>query len=137
MASLTTSIRSIAEGLRDQLTETVSSLEELYRPSQRSALRDNFKQYGSAFGVYNYSDFREMARRFYEDALTSKDSLYTIIQLSKHTIGIDYNGDMRGIYNARDGDPIAFFKPNFAALGYSSKQQEIEDWKKGKAVWVD
>lgn len=130
-----TTIRSMAEGLRDQWSEAVTTLEELYRPSQRSALRDNFKQYGAAFGVYNFTDFRTMARRFYEDALESNDPGYTIVQMSKHTIGIDYQGEMRGIYSGRDGEPIAFFRPNFAELGYSSKQQELEDWKKGKAVW--
>ncbi len=94
-------------------------------------LRDNFEQYGELFGVYSFRDFKTMAKKFLEEALASKDPKYTIVRLPENKVGVDYNCEFRGVYD-RDGQPVAFFRPNYVQLGYPNKERELEDWKSGK-----
>lgn len=95
-----------------------------------ASLRDNYSQYGERLGVHNVEEYEAMARKFFQENIESADPLCSRVELPHGRIGIDYNGEYRGIYD-EDGNPLAFFPPNFRALGYTSKDEELADWRTG------
>ena len=100
------------------------------KPSITENMKRNFDRFGRDLEAKDLRDFDAMARKFYDEGLKSSDPLYSVVLLPKHRCGIDYNGEFRGIYES-DGKPLAFFKPNFRELGYSSKDDELKDWRSG------
>lgn len=118
------------------LKDDIKQLFSLLRGSRsggRSALGDNFRRFGASFGAYDYEDYVELAQKFYHEGLNSEDPLYSVVNLSGDRIAIDYNGEIRAVYN-KFGDPLAFFRPSFQQLGYTNKVQELEDFRNGKNV---
>lgn len=102
--------------------------------SKKAPLRHNFMKYGVHFGAINFSDYENIARLFGERARASNSSDYSIIELPGGRVGVDFRGEVRGIY-LRDGTPLAFFKPDYKQLGYSSKERELSDWRSGKSMF--
>ena len=92
-------------------------------------LATNFRDFGPSFGVYDYEDFVIMARQFFQEGISAKDSFYTVIDLPDNRVGIDYNGEKRGIYK-KNGEPIAFFRPDFQRRGFTSKSEELAAWRR-------
>ena len=95
-----------------------------------AALRHNFERYGAALGAFNMRDFEMMARQFYADNVNSNDPHCSKVTLSDGRTGIDYNGKLRGIYDD-DGEPLAFYIPDFRAEGFSSRTEEMAHWRTG------
>ncbi len=98
-----------------------------------STLRHNFRRYGIEFGTYDYNSFVQKARKFYRSARESTDDGYSIVEMSRNRVAVDYEGKMRGVYHT-NGEPIAFFKPDYRYMGYDSRQHELEDFRSGKSA---
>lgn len=92
-------------------------------------LRANFERYGREMEATNLEEFSMMAKDFLATASRPGVFGYTFLKLSKDVFAVDYQGEIRGIYR-RNGLPIAFFKPNFKEMGFGSKEEELETWKK-------
>ena len=123
----------MAASLKDEFKQFFSLLRTSKRPGERNALGDNFRKFGTSFGVYDYEDYVALARKFYHEALNSEDNLYSVVTLSDGRTAIDYNGEIRAVFS-KYGDPIAFFRPSFQQLGYQNRIQELADFRNGKNV---
>lgn len=108
-------------------------LKNAFRVSNRNlTLGHNFRKYGLEFGVHDYDEFINKARKFYFTALNSEEEGYTILRLSRHRVAIDYKGEMRGVYDGH-GEPLAFFRPDYHELGYDTPEHELDDFRAGKS----
>jgi len=123
MAGFLSSIKALGNGLGDELSQFMNVL-----GSKRvgGAMGDNYRLYGASFGVYDYEEFVDLARSFFMESMMSDDPAYTVIEMPKGRKLVDYDGNVRGIYD-RSGAPVAFFRPNYRQLGYANKDQELED----------
>lgn len=92
-------------------------------------LRANYERHGEELGAYNVEDYLFMARRFLEVAMEPGNIGYTFLKMGRNAFGVDYQGELRGIYQ-KNGMPMAFFKPDHTLLGYPNKEAELEAWKK-------
>ena len=53
---------------------------------------------------------------------------FTVIDLPRSKKAVDFQGKIRGVYNA-EGQQIAFFKPDYQQLGYRTLQEELREFK--------
>lgn len=123
MAGFLSSIKAFGDGLGDELSQFANVL-GVKRPG--GAMGDNFRLYGASFGVHDFDEFADLARSFFMEAMVSDDPGYTVIDMPKGRKLVDYDGNVRGIYD-KSGTPLAFFRPNYRQLGYANKDQELED----------
>ena len=96
----------------------------------QSAIRHNFERYGAQLGAFNMKDFDALARRFFSEHINSSDPRCSKVRLSDDRIGIDFNGKLRGIFDD-EGEPLAFYVPDFRAEGFSTRAQELAHWRAG------
>ena len=108
-------------------------LQKLRITGNQSALASNYRTYGSSFEVTSFEDFIETAIDFYHDAMASDDPYYTKVKLPGNRVAIDYNSEVRGVFSRR-GRPFAFFRPDYHALGFANRQEELEVFKSGKGI---
>lgn len=121
--------------LKTELKTATSVLNNLGLIPGKSMLWHNFQTYGSQLGAIDFNDFENIACVFFERAYQNSDNPdYSIVRFFDGRIGIDYKGELRGIYSIKHR-PLAFFRPDFKQLGYSSKDRELADWRKGKSVF--
>jgi hypothetical protein len=118
--------------LKEEMQQFTSLLKNA-TASRSTPLGDNFRKFGPSFGVYEYDDFVELAQKFYHEGMNTMDSMYSVISLSSGRTAIDFNGEIRAVYD-KFGSPIAFFRPDYKQLGYSSKIQELQDFRDGKNI---
>ncbi len=125
------SFASWQESLRQELRKANSIFQKFGFTSSGNVLGANFRAYGRSFGVFDFSEFVEHARGFYADALARRgEQGYTILILPNGMKAIDLRGEVRGVFD-KDGNPIAYFRPNYRVLGYATPQEEINDFKQG------
>jgi len=128
--------KTIGDGLSEEVKEFKSLLQRIGLNRDTSALGANFRKYGHTFGTYDFSDFVERAKEFYDKGIQSGDPYYTVVELSGDRVAIDYNCEVRGIFT-REGKPLAFFRHDFRQFGYTSKAAELEDFRQGERVLFD
>lgn len=87
----------------------------------------NYRTYGSEMGFYDFDDYVKYAQRIYREAMANPGG-FTIIDLPRKRKAIDFQGKIRGVYN-HEGEPVAFFKPDFQRLGYKSLQEELREFR--------
>lgn len=92
-----------------------------------SMMMANFRTYGASMGFYEYNDYVSYASRIFKEAMSNPEG-FTVINLPRNRTAIDFQGKLRGVYN-QFGEPIAFFKPDYQQLGYSTLQEELRDFK--------
>ena len=119
---------ALIEMLREEFGEVGSLIRRFRHSPSTSTLGANFRNYGPALGAYDFDAFIDMAEEFYEEGIHSDDPSYTVIRMNGDRVAIDKNGEKRGIYT-RKGKPVAFFKPDFRASGYTSKEEEISAFR--------
>ncbi len=120
------------ESLKEEMQQFASLLRSA-TTSRSNTLGDNFRKFGASFGVYEYEDFVQLAQKFYHEGMNATDSHYSVISLSGGRAAIDYNGEIRAVYD-KFGQPIAFFRPDYKQMGYASKLQELQDFRDGKNI---
>jgi pyocin large subunit-like protein len=112
----------------------MKSIGALFRSSvagRNNHMGHNFRSYGAALGAYDFEDFVEMARQFYDEAMRSRNAAFTTVRLPRGRLAIDRDGELRGVYD-RHGNPLAFFRPNFRHFGYNNKEEELENFRAGR-----
>jgi len=87
----------------------------------------NFRAHGAEMGFYDFEDYVKYAERIYREAMANPDG-FTIIDLPRKRKAVDFQGKLRGVYN-QFGEPMAFFKPDYQKLGYSSAQEELREFR--------
>lgn len=132
--ALTDVFKSLSNGLNEEIKEFRSVLGRIRLTADSSAIGANYRTFGTAFGAYDFDVFMDKAREFYKQGSASSDPLFTIINMSKGRIAIDYDGETRGIYTRR-GKPLAFFKPDFRRSGYRTKADELADFRHGLVLF--
>lgn len=95
----------------------------------------NYRTYGTSFGVHDYEDYVVLARKFYREAMNSNAPEYTVVKIKGDRTAIDYNGEVRGVYD-KNGEPVAFFRPNYRSLGYNNRDEELEQFRLSKTAIV-
>lgn len=99
----------------------------LNSPLSDDRMAQNYRRHGAALGCAGFDEFVKRAEAFYDEALTALEdgkTGYTCVELGKRRILLDYNSLLRGVYT-RSGKPVAFFKPDFKAAGFSSAAEEL------------
>jgi hypothetical protein len=120
---------ALAYALKKVRKDTEALMVRLGLLSSHDMMGANYRTYGKEFGTLEFEDFIELAKRIYREAEANPGG-FTIIELPRGRKAIDFQGKMRGVYDF-DGDPIAFYKPDYVGLGYSTPQEELEDFKAG------
>ncbi len=93
----------------------------------QNMMQANFRSYGEAMGLRDFDSFIAYARRIYREAQENPQG-FTIINLPKSKKAIDFQGKIRGVYT-QDGEPVAFFRPDYQQLGYRTLQEELREFK--------
>ena len=125
----------IMTALKEELKEASILFRRVNSHRGENILGFNFRKFGADFGVYDFDEFVEKARGFYREAANSGDPGFSVVDLPDGRKAIDKDGEMRGIFN-EEGEPIAFFRPDFRELGYDDKEQELADFRAGKYYTV-
>lgn len=93
----------------------------------QNMMQANFRSYGHDMGFNDEESFVSYAKRIYKEAMDNPTG-FTVIDLPRHKKAVDFQGKLRGVYNA-EGEPIAFFKPDYQQLGYRTLQEELREFK--------
>lgn len=93
----------------------------------QNMMQANFRSYGAAMGLRDMDSFVAYARRIYKEAQDNPQG-FTVIDLPRGKKAVDFQGKIRGVYNV-EGEPIAFFKPDYQQLGYRTLQEELREFK--------
>lgn len=118
----------LQKSLRSEVRKASQLLKRMGFSSSGSVLGANFRAYGRSFGVFDFQEFQMHARGFYEDALANAEPGYTILNLPNGRKAVDFRGEVRGIFSA-EGEPLAYFRPNYKVLGFANPQDEIRAFK--------
>lgn len=116
-----------------EVNESYSLMQRIRHAPGSSAIGANFRKFGPSFGTYDFEDFLERAHEFFQDAMESDDPKYSRVDMGPDRVGIDYNGEIRGMFT-RKGKPLAFFRPDFHQLGYASRSEELAAFRAGRAL---
>ena len=125
-------IRHTIGAVRNQLRDSGTLLRRVGFLPTKTFIHENFHHYGDSFNVASAQEYTELAIKLYNDAKaqSGEGSHYSVIEVGYGRVAIDCNGEMRGIFSL-EGKPLAFFRPDYRQLGFSSKQEELEAFRKG------
>ena len=125
----------VIDGLKSDIKSATALLNKFGLIPGKSMLHSNFAAYGNQFGALSVNDFENMAVMLLNRAKQqAKNPDYSIVNFPDGRIGADFRGEVRGIYSSK-GKPLAFFKPDYSQLGYSSRERELDAWRKGKSLF--
>lgn len=125
----------VIDGIKDDIKSAAGLLNKFGLIPGKSMLHRNFAVFGAQFGAVNFNDFESMAVMLFNRAHQQKNNPdYSVVQFADGRIGVDFKGEIRGIYSSK-GKALAFFKPDYMQLGYTSRERELSDWRKGKSLF--